>query len=127
MATYHHPGAMTRSLLPALAALAALTATVAGAGASAPPVVRRIPVMTAGATATGCLSPGPCKYAAFRIPGLINANNTLIAVAEGRKTGCGDFAGQHDLVARRSTVGPDPPHPTHLHGHRRPARSCSGC
>jgi hypothetical protein len=68
------------------------------------PVVRRVPVMTAGATATGCKSAGPCKYAAFRIPGFINTRNgTLIAVAEGRKFGCGDFDGQHDLVARRST------------------------
>ena len=70
------------------------------------PAVRRVPVMTAGASAVGCLSPGPCKYAAFRIPGLINTvNETLIAVAEGRKTGCGDFAGAHDLVASRSTDG----------------------
>ena len=28
--------------------------------------------MTAVATAIGCKSPGPCKFAAFRIPGLIN-------------------------------------------------------
>ena len=60
--------------------------------------------MTAGATAIGCKSPGPCKFAAFRIPGLINTRNgTLVAVAEGRKFGCGDFEGQHDLVATRST------------------------
>ena len=42
-------------------------------------------------------------------------NNTLIAVGEGRKFGCGDFGpppppgrhgwGQHDLVIRRSTSG----------------------
>eukprot|EP01050_Picozoa_sp_SAG11_P037484 SAG11_NODE_14799_length_599_cov_0.994000_2_plen_95_part_01 len=82
----------------------------AGAGAAAlttaaPPeaAVRRIPVMTAGATAVGCRSPGPCKYAAFRIPGLINTRNgTLLAFAEGRKFGCSDFDGQHDLVATRS-------------------------
>eukprot|EP01052_Picozoa_sp_SAG31_P031039 SAG31_NODE_3248_length_4493_cov_1.923760_1_plen_565_part_00 len=68
------------------------------------PTVRRVPVMTAGASAVGCQSPGPCKYAAFRIPGLINTRNgTLVAVAEGRKFGCGDFDGQHDLVAARST------------------------
>jgi hypothetical protein len=86
---------------------------LAGAGAAAaalttaaPPeaAVRRIPVMTAGATAVGCRSPGPCKYAAFRIPGLINTRNgTLLAFAEGRKFGCSDFDGQHDLVATRST------------------------
>ena len=28
---------------------------------------------------------------------------TLLAFAEGRKYGCGDFAGQHDVVMRRST------------------------
>ena len=77
---------------------AALALTV-----GAPPAIRRIPVMSAGATAFGCRSPGPCKYAAFRIPGFVNMNGSLLAVAEGRKFGCGDFDGQHDLVAARST------------------------
>jgi hypothetical protein len=55
-----------------------------------------------------------CQYASFRIPGLTAVGNrTLIAAAEGRKMGCGDFGpppppgrtgwGQHDLVIRRST------------------------
>ena len=93
--------------------------------------VRLVPVMETGAETVGCTSGGgpPCRYSAFRIPGLVNAgNNTLIAFAEGRKYGCGDFGpfpgggigfhgnlthippaqlgkGQHDLVARRSTDG----------------------
>ena len=93
--------------------------------------VRLVPVMESRAETVGCTSGGgpPCRYSAFRIPGLVNAgNNTLIAFAEGRKYGCGDFGpfpgggigfhgnlthippaqlgkGQHDLVARRSTDG----------------------
>ena len=56
--------------------------------------VRLVPVMETGAETVGCTSGGgpPCRYSAFRIPGLVNAgNNTLIAFAEGRKYGCGDF------------------------------------
>ena len=91
-------GIVLRAVIPLLLLLRTAVAPT--------PAVRRVPVMTAGASAVGCLSPGPCKYAAFRIPGLINTvNETLIAVAEGRKTGCGDFAGAHDLVASRSTDG----------------------
>ena len=94
-------------LHPALfAALAALAAAAD---------VKLVPVMEAGATSTGCTQ-GGCKYAAFRIPGLVNAgNNTMIAFAEGRKFGCGDFGpppppgkhgwGQHDMVISRSTDG----------------------
>ena len=48
-------------------------------------------VMTEGDTAVGCLQEG-CTYAAFRIPGLVDlGNGTLLAFAEGRKWGCGDF------------------------------------
>ena len=91
----------------------ALFAALAAAAAAAD--VKLVPVMEAGATSTGC-SQGGCKYAAFRIPGLVNAgNNTMIAFAEGRKFGCGDFGpppppgkhgwGQHDMVISRSTDG----------------------
>eukprot|EP01043_Picozoa_sp_COSAG02_P023152 COSAG02_NODE_1228_length_13776_cov_5.546864_7_plen_306_part_00 len=70
--------------------------------------VTLIPVLEAGAKAVGCKSPpegkaAPCTYAAFRIPGFINAGGVLLAFAEGRATGCGDFAGYHDMVVRRST------------------------
>lgn len=44
-------------------------------------------------------------YAAFRIPGLLAFKGTLLAFAEGRKYGCGDFAGTHDIVQKRSTDG----------------------
>ena len=75
--------------------------------------VTLIPVMQAGAVSVGCTQ-GGCKYASFRIPGLVSAGNkTLLAFAEGRKFGCGDFGpppppgkagyGQHDLVMRRSS------------------------
>ena len=47
---------------------------------------------------------GQDNYAAFRIPGIVNFNkSTLIAVAEGRKYGCGDYDGQHNIVSKRST------------------------
>ena len=83
-----------------LALILAACSPCAAPPAVPPAAVRTVPVLRAGAIAVGCLSPGPCKYAAFRIPGLIHTRNgTLIAVAEGRKNGCSDFAGQHDLVA----------------------------
>lgn len=88
-------------------AKAALGATLAFALACTTEAaeVKLVPVMVAGSTSVGCTQ-GGCKYAAFRIPGLVAAgNNTLIAAAEGRKFGCGDFGGQHDLVIRRSTDG----------------------
>lgn len=67
--------------------------------------VKLVDVMTAGESSVDCKNP-PCKYAAFRIPGLVDAGgNTLLAFAEGRKFGCGDFDGQHDLVTRKSTDG----------------------
>ena len=51
-------------------------------------------------------SPGEGGYAAFRIPGVIvGANGTVHAFAEGRRFGCADFAGQHDVVYKRSTNG----------------------
>ena len=33
------------------------------------------------------------------------ANPVIIAYAEGRKNGCSDYDGQHDIVAKRSTSG----------------------
>jgi hypothetical protein len=84
-------------------------------GVASGAIVKLVPVMQQGDTAVGCTQ-GGCKYAAFRIPGFANVgNNTLIAFAEGRKFGCGDFGpppppgkhgwGQHDMVIRRSTDG----------------------
>jgi hypothetical protein len=65
--------------------------------------VTLIDVMPAGLASVDCSEP-PCVYHAFRIPGLVAAPpHSLLAFAEGRKTGCGDFDGQHDLVMRRST------------------------
>lgn len=40
---------------------------------------------------------------AFRIPGFVNAGGTLLAFAEGRATGCGDFSGFHDMMMVSST------------------------
>ena len=82
--------------------------------------VKLVVVMPAKAVSTGCTSNAagtaePCQYANFRIPGMAAAGGgVLIAAAEGRKMGCGDFGpppppgkprvwGQHDLVIRRST------------------------
>ena len=86
-----------------------LTSVAASNGAA----VDLIDVMLAGASSTGCKEGPPCKYEAFRIPGLIACGNgTLLAFAEGRKFGCGDFGshthkngGQHDLVMSKSTDG----------------------
>ena len=64
--------------------------------------VEIVSVMPEGMASNDCAEP-PCKYAAFRIPGLVAIRNTLLAFAEGRKFGCADFDGQHDLVMRRST------------------------
>jgi hypothetical protein len=69
-----------------------------------------VDVMKAGETSVGCKET-PCKYVAFRIPGLIATGNAnLFAFAEGRKFSCGDFGrgegnGQHDLVMRQSIDG----------------------
>jgi sialidase-1 len=46
---------------------------------------------------------GDSGYEAFRIPGMLAFRDTLMVFAEGRKYGCGDFAGQHDVVYKRST------------------------
>ena len=46
---------------------------------------------------------GEAGYEAFRIPGILAFNDVLMVFAEGRKYGCGDFAGQHDVVFKRST------------------------
>ena len=65
--------------------------------------VTLIDVMKPGLASADCSEP-PCLYHAFRIPGLVAVPpHSLLAFAEGRKTGCGDFDGQHDLVMRRST------------------------
>ena len=40
----------------------------------------------------------------FAIPSLlVTGNGTILALAEGRKFGCGDCSGQHDLICKRST------------------------
>ena len=62
-----------------------------------------VDVMTAGDASADCVEK-PCAYKAFRIPGLVAiGDDVLLAYAEGRKTGCSDFAGVHDLVQKRST------------------------
>ena len=111
-----------------LLVVAISVASACGVAHGAP--VRLVSVMQSGSEAVGCTSGAGCTYSAFRIPGLVNAGeNTLLAFAEGRKFGCGDFGpfpdgsglgfpgnrthipqellgkGQHDIVARRSTDG----------------------
>ena len=90
--------------------LAAITVVLSAFAAP----VKLVDVMVPGASSTDCSEP-PCVYKAFRIPGFANAGNgTLLAFAEGRKFGCGDFGpppppgkkatgGQHDMVVARST------------------------
>ena len=60
------------------------------------------------------LSAGEGGYASFRIPGIVATDSAagsrcgasvLVLVAEGRRYGCDDFDGQHDIVAKRSTDG----------------------
>ena len=79
-----------------------------------PPGVSTGDVFVNGMISIGCTSNFanhsiPCQYMGFRIPGLVNANGSLLAFCEGRKYGSGDFGpggagmGQHDLVMRRST------------------------
>ena len=52
---------------------------------------------------TNIFTAGEQGYVAFRIPGITTlANNTVLAVAEGRRYGCSDFGGQHDLVSKHS-------------------------
>ena len=57
-------------------------------------------------TPTSIFKAGEDDHAAYRIPGIVVASNqtsTLLAFAEGRKYGCGDFDGQHNIVSKRST------------------------
>lgn len=83
--------------LVSAAAFSSLSPTVADARtaslSSAP--VSQTPVFTAGESG----------YAAFRIPGVAASPTVILAVAEGRKFGCPDFGGQHDIVAKRSLDG----------------------
>ena len=58
-----------------------------------------------GVATTTVFEKGTSGYEAFRIPGMLAFKGTLLVFAEGRKYGCGDFAGQHDVVYRRSTDG----------------------
>lgn len=55
------------------------------------------------ANATDVFYPGLGGYPCFRIPSLVEApgGDGLLALAEGRRGGCGDFAGPHDLLSRR--------------------------
>ena len=64
-------------------------------GASAAADLPSVPVFT----------DGEGGYASFRIPGLVATPSAIVAVAEGRKWACGDFDGQHDVVAKRSLDG----------------------
>ena len=86
--------------LPALVTAAALLLGMAKAAAP----VQQVEVM----------STGMGGYAAFRIPGMValqyglhapSDNRTLLVFAEGRKYGCSDFAGQHDMICRKSIDG----------------------
>ena len=47
--------------------------------------------------------PGENNYVAFRIPGIkvVDSKNILV-FAEGRRYGCSDYAGEHDIVFKRS-------------------------
>jgi sialidase-1 len=89
----------------ALLLLTALQPSVA----AAPTVIARSKVFVAGQDG----------HAAYRIPGVVAAypparesgagaaaaaaqQPVLLAYAEGRKNGCGDYDGQHDLVLKRS-------------------------
>jgi sialidase-1 len=57
---------------------------------------------------------GEGGYESFRIPGVVATDGggthcgnatVVVLVAEGRRYGCDDFDGQHDIVAKRSTDG----------------------
>jgi sialidase-1 len=50
-------------------------------------------------------TPGESGVKAFRIPGLLSTPRVLLAYAEGRVEGCGDFAGTHTVVLKRSLDG----------------------
>ena len=47
-------------------------------------------------------TPGESGSKAFRIPGLLSTPQALLAYAEGRVEGCGDFDGTHTVVVKRS-------------------------
>ena len=90
--------------------LAAALAAVAAAGLADPPAAPP----NAPASVGPVLVAGEGGYAAFRIPGIVAAGGgaagrcgptVLVLVAEGRRFGCDDFDGQHDIVAKRSTDG----------------------
>lgn len=68
------------------------------------------------ATAALCLAasipvftPGEAGSRAFRIPGMLSfsagSHDVLLAYAEGRVQGCGDFSGTHTVVLKRSLDG----------------------
>ena len=70
----------------------------------------------ANVTVVPLMRPGDTGYAAYRIPGMAayvpstphndsSPRSVVIAVAEGRKFGCDDLEGQHDLMLLRSVDG----------------------
>ena len=73
-------------LRPSLLALLPTLVNGGGAAEAPPPP---------GVSTSTVFTPGEEGYKAFRIPGIHSLNNTLLVFAEGRKYGCGDFAGQH--------------------------------
>ena len=80
--------------------LAFFIANIAAAAA----VVHAAP---ANVTIVTVFAPGESGIAAYRIPGVLSIPGTtiLLAFAEGRKYGCGDFGGEHLVMAKRSTNG----------------------
>ena len=89
-------------LVPTLLLVVTVTAAVTVAGDAAVTEPSSIgPVLVA----------GEGGYASFRIPGIVATGGGrcgkpgLVLVAEGRRYGCDDFDGQHDIVAKRSTDG----------------------
>lgn len=64
-----------------------------------------VPLLTAGEPVTQDLfTAGEKGYVTYRIPGLVAQGNTVLAYAEARKDGFGDWA-DIDVVLRRSTDG----------------------
>ena len=70
--------------------------------------------LSGGVTIVDVFAPGEAGSVAFRIPGLLaipagalngSSPAVLLAVAEGRLEGCGDFNGLHTIVAKRSLDG----------------------
>ena len=62
-----------------------------------------LPPSPPGVITSTVFTPGESGYVAFRIPGIQAVNGSLLVFAEGRKYGCSDFSGQHDVVYKRST------------------------